>query len=134
MTSCSVWKSARPRQLWQTELVEDLFVKESGGEDDDETGPRFSTKRSFLAKLQLALLGYSSNDELLQFVYDLNLWTALGSKKNLQTGVPMRVLMTGHSFSPLYWRRVHNGPVDLVRQIGFPTIFFTMAPFEWAAP
>ena len=62
------------------------------------------------------------------------LWTALGSKKNLQTGVPMRVLMAGQSFSPLYWRRVHNGLVDLVRQIGFPTIFFTMAPFEWAAP
>ena len=33
----------------------------------------------------------------LLFVYDLNLWSSLGSKKNLNTGIPMRVMMRGNS-------------------------------------
>lgn len=90
---------------------------DDGDDSDDEAteGQRHSMKRSFLAKLQSPLLGYSGNFELLQFVYDLNLWSTLGSKKNLETGVPLRVMMAGHSFSPLYWKRVHNGLVELDR-------------------
>ena len=109
---------------------------QSDSSDDDADGAdgegdgRHSVKRSFLAKMLSPLLGYSSNFELLQFVYDLNLWTALGSKKNLGTGVPLRVLMKGHSFSPLYWKAVHNALIDLVRQVGLPKLFFTIAPLE----
>ncbi|CAK0870685.1 unnamed protein product [Prorocentrum cordatum] len=77
------------------------------------------------------LLGYGSNFELLQFVYDLNLWATLGAKKNLGLdNAPMRMLMKGHTFSPLYWKEVHNALVDLVRQVGFPKLFFTIAPWE----
>ena len=42
--------------------------------------------------------------------------------------------MSGHSFSPQYWKRMHNGLVDLVRQVGFPTVFFTLTPWELSAP
>eukprot|EP00969_Alexandrium_andersonii_P170404 7534608-Alexandrium_andersonii.AAC.1 len=80
-----------------------------------------------MAKCASPLLGYASTFELVQFVYDLNLWTALGAKKNLDVGVPMRVLMKGHSFSPLYWKEVHAALVDLVKQVGFPKLFFTIA-------
>jgi hypothetical protein len=80
------------------------------------------------------LLGYGAAFELLQFVYDLNLWSSLGAKRNIARGVPLRIMLRGHTFSPLYWKTVHNGLVDLVRQLGFPSIFFTMAPYEWAYP
>lgn len=95
---------------------------------------RHSTKRSFATKLFGPLLGYGADFELLQMVYDLNLWTALGSKKNAKSGIPMRLMMKGHSFSPEYWKAVHLSLVDLVKQVGFPTIFWTMAPFEPAFP
>jgi hypothetical protein len=95
---------------------------------------RHSTKRSFAAKIFGPLLGYGADFELLQMVYDLNLWTALGSKKNAKAGVPMRLMMKGHSFSPEYWKAIHLSLVDLVKQVGFPTIFWTMAPFEPAFP
>ena len=46
----------------------------------------------------------------------------------------MRILMAGHTFSKVYWKRVLNGLTDLVKQIGFPSLFFTMSPHEWSAP
>ena len=36
--------------------------------------------------------------------------------------------------SPIYWKRAHNGLTDLVRQVGFPKLFFTLAPSEWTLP
>ena len=46
----------------------------------------------------------------------------------------MRLMMAGSSFSPVYWKRVQNGLVDLVRQVGFPKFFWTLAPSEWTLP
>ena len=109
---------------------------EEDGDDDDDlvADGRHSIKRSFLAKLLSPLLGYSSNFELVQFVYDLNLWSALGAKRNVGSGAPLRVMMGGHTFSPIYWKRVHNALVDLVRQVGLPTLFWTISPYEWSFP
>eukprot|EP00959_Pyramimonas_sp_CCMP1952_P458211 9476255-Pyramimonas_sp.AAC.1 len=89
-----------------------------------------------MAKVLSPLIGYGTSFELLQYVYDLNLWSTLGSRKNLGLGdkVPMRVLMKGNSFSPLYWKEVHNGLIDLVRQVGMPKMFWTMSPYEYLAP
>ena len=42
----------------------------------------------------------------------------------------MRILMKGHPFSELYWKEVHQALIDLVRQVGFPKLFFTIAPYE----
>jgi hypothetical protein len=112
--------------------------QENSSKSDDEKvageGSRHSVKKSFLAKMHSPLLGYGASFELVQFVYDLCLWTDLGSKKNLKTGVPLRLMMRGHTFSPMYWKRVHHGLIDLVRQLGYPNLFFTMSPYEWSAP
>ena len=40
--------------------------------------------------------------------------------------------MKGHSFSPLYWKAVHWGLIDLVRQLGYPKLFWTLSPHEWS--
>jgi len=95
-------------------------------------GPH-SVKRWFTSMLFGKLLGYADNFELLQFVYDMNLWTTLGARRNLEAA-PMRIMMKGSSFTPLYWHAVKCGLVDLVRQCGFPKIFWTMAPYEWSQP
>ena len=101
---------------------------------EDEAWGRHSMKNSFMTKVLSPLIGYGSTFELVQYVYDLNLWTTLGSKKNLGYDVPLRVLMKGHSFSPLYWKEVHNALVDLVRQVGLPKLFWTISPLEYLAP
>ncbi|CAJ1393690.1 unnamed protein product, partial [Effrenium voratum] len=105
---------------------------EEEGADDDLV--RHSVKRLYNALALSSLLGYTEHYEILQFVYDLHLWSDLGAKRSLGTGVPMRLMMAGSSFSPIYWKRVHNGLTDLVRQVGFPKFFFTLAPSEWTLP
>ncbi|HIL57195.1 MAG TPA: hypothetical protein EYG39_04720, partial [Rhodothermales bacterium] len=124
-------RAAPPKKKMTQHVDSDDSAGEGSGDEGEE---RHSMKRSFLAKAQSPLLGYGADFELVQFVYDLNLWSALGSKKNLNTGVPLRILMAGHSFTGLYWKRIHQGLVDLVRQIGPPTLFWTLSPYEWGAP
>ncbi|CAJ1342196.1 unnamed protein product [Effrenium voratum] len=110
--------------------------REDAGEDlpDDAGTAPHSVKRLFGALALGSLLGYDGNFPLLQFAYDLGLWTSLGSKRNLQLRVPMRIMMRGEAFSPLYWRGVHLALLDLVRQVGLPQLFFTLAPYEWSFP
>jgi hypothetical protein len=103
-------------------------------DDDDKKTREHSIKKSFQAKLLSPLLGYASDYELLQYVYDLHLWTDLGAKANLQKGVPMRILMKQHTMSPLYWDDVKHGLFDLVQQIGFPLLYWTFSPFEMSYP
>ena len=81
------------------------------------------------------LIGYGTDYALFQFVYDLHMWTMLGSKKNVgQDKVPLRIMLKGASFSPHFWRLRHLALIDAQRQLGFPTLFFTMSPYEWSFP
>ena len=109
-------------------------------EEDDVESPlhflkdsaRQSLKASFLAKVMSSVIGYASDYELAQFVYDLWLWSSLGAKH--ASGVQMRVALAGKPFSPEYWRTRHFALLDLQRQLGYPTLFVTTAPHEWSSP
>ena len=103
-------------------------------EDDADTKPKASLKRIYDALALGIRLGYTEHFHLLQFLYDLHLWTDIGSKKNLHRDCPMRLMLAGSSFSPVYWKRVFSGLVDMVRQCGFPKFFWTLAPSEWTMP
>eukprot|EP00973_Karenia_brevis_P093398 12417137-Karenia_brevis.AAC.1 len=46
----------------------------------------------------------------------------------------MRGALSGRVFSPEYWRTKHMALVDLQRQLGWPALFITLAPFEWSSP
>jgi hypothetical protein len=128
------------REREQRPAVEDEddegWGEDDGDAEEDEGGDeqRHSTKRLFAARAMGPFLGLASNFDVVQFVYDLNLWSVLGSKKNMAGGVPMRIMMRGHSFSPLYWKSLHGALIDLVRQIGLPKIFWTFSPYEWSFP
>ena len=102
-------------------------------EGDDATESRQSLKASFVAKLLSPVLGYGSDPQLLHFVYDLWLWSRLGGAKNA-AGVSLRVALGGNSFSPVFWQTWHAALLDLQKQVGFPTLFVTLAPFEWSFP
>ena len=110
-------------------------------EEDDMESPlhflkdsaRQSLKASFLAKVMSSVIGYASDYELAQFVYDLWLWSSLGGAKHA-SGVQMRVALAGKPFSPEYWRTRHFALLDLQKQLGYPTLFVTIAPYEWSSP
>ena len=120
------------------------------GEDEDEVDPyaepdeegdddaidcvRHSVRKSFAAKALGPLLEYGANYEILHFVYDLVLWSEIGSKKNLGYDIPMRLMMAGHPMSPLYWHAAKNALTDMVKQCGYPKLFITQAPFEKSMP
>ena len=94
---------------------------------------RSSLKQSFLAKVFSGIIGYGVQYELFQFVYDLWLWTTVGSAKQ-KSSVPLRITLSGRPYSPEYWKRKHAGLLDLQRQLGYPTLFLTIAPYEWSFP
>ena len=108
----------------------------SSDDEDEEQRPQEKQciKRSFQTKLLSPLLGYGADFELLQYVFDLHLWTDLGSKRNCAGDTKMRFMMKGHSMSPMYWDDVKFGLFDLVRQLGYPDIYWTLAPWEPSFP
>ena len=59
--------------------------------------------------------------------------SALGAKKNT-VEAPLRLAMAGYSSSPEYWQTRHAALVDVVKQLGLPTLFITIAPYEWSFP
>ena len=122
------------------ETLEDVYnadVEAYEEYEDELQDSMSSTKRWYQALAMCAVYDYGAANDLLQFAWDLNLWTSIGSKRNVMgsdTNVPLKVMMKGNSFSPLYWRKAHLALVDLVRQRGPPNIYFTMSPYEWTMP
>ena len=111
--------------------------EEEAEEDEEKEERRHSIKRSFQTKLLSPLLGYGNDFQLLQYVYDLHLWTDLGSKRNQADrlgGHAMRLMMKGRPMSPLYWSDLKYALFDLVRQLGFPHLYWTLAPYERSYP
>jgi hypothetical protein len=142
---CALW----PTLYWCTELCETVEratdarrLQRQGeqavlNEDEDPENPgdgRHSVKLSFMRKVLGPIIGYSQDFELLQFVYDLALWSRIGGGKNACQGVPLRIVLKGETFSPLYWREKHQALIDMQRQCGFPALFRTMAPWEFSFP
>ena len=93
-----------------------------------------SAKASYIAKVLGPIAEYGANYDLFQFVYDLWLWSSAGGKKNKGLACPLHLTMGQYSFSPEYWQTRHAALMDMVRQLGFPTLFITIAPYEWSFP
>ena len=93
-------------------------------------------KRGFLRKVLPPVVGYGAEYSLLHFVYDLSLWTTIGTKKNLaaRTNVALRHLLKGSPWTPEYWRVRHQAVLDMQRQCGHAGLFRTRAPFERTFP
>ena len=152
---CAVW----PHLYWRTDMCE-TYVRsqdkrrlqkklrwqqprhrrgqdkdiEDQEEEADIDGPkRHSAKASFLAKVHSCVAGYSSDPDLLHFIWDLWLWSAVGGAKNA-SGVHIREALAGKPFSPELWRTYHMALVDLQKQVGWPSLFITIAPYEWSFP
>eukprot|EP00973_Karenia_brevis_P076482 10625604-Karenia_brevis.AAC.1 len=75
-------------------------------------------------------VSFSLSYEILHFAFDLSLWTSIGAKKNVRSGMPLRLMLQGELFSPHYWKTCHLACVDIIRQRGYPRLFWTLAPFE----
>ena len=119
----------RPEQLR-------LAAGDSGSEEEEggEDSGRQSIKKSFMKKVLGPIAGYAEDFELLQFVYDLSLWSRIGGGKNACKHIPLRLVLKGETFSPLYFKTRHAALIDLQRQCGHPQIFKTMAPWEPSFP
>ena len=93
-------------------------------------------KRGFIRKVLSPLIGYGTDYELLHFVYDLSMWTTVGTKKNIarHTDVPLRVVLSGCPWTPQYWRIRHSAVIDMQRQCGSAALFRTRAPYEITFP
>ena len=123
-------------QARQQRAKDQVHADDSDSEVDLDTGveERHSAKTSFMAKLLSPVLGYGNDYKLLQYLYDLSMFSALGGAKNAQRHIPLRVLLKGAKFSPAYWKVRHYALLDLQRQLGYPTLFITIAPYEWSFP
>ena len=87
-------------------------------EEDEEAEPPadvVGVKRHYMALLSSPILDVGLSYEILHFSYDLNLWSDLGSKRNLQLGLPMRLMLKNHSFSSEYWKDMQGSCSIMVK-------------------
>jgi len=70
----------------ENEIEEDMV---DVGTDFIEEG-RHSGKANFMAKVHSRVIGYGTDYELMQYMYDLNMWSAIGGGKNAVRGTPLR--------------------------------------------
>ena len=144
---CALW----PHLYWCVDMTE-TYVRsqdarrlqrarrqqEEDSEEDLDIGEqktsRQSAKASYLAKAHSALIGYNSEPLLLHFVYDLWLFTTIGGAKNSAGTGTVREALATKPYSPELWRTYHTALVDLQRQVGWPSLFVTIAPYEWSFP
>jgi hypothetical protein len=124
---CESFERLNQQRLEQLQRQEGRTSKHQGDaqsfDSEAEGEGRRNIKRSFQAKLFSPLLGYGTDFCLLQYVYDLHLWTDLGSKRNQAGSTAMRIMMSGHPMSPLFWQDIMYGLFDLARQLGFPDVY-----------
>ena len=104
-------------------------------EDDDEQ-PHGRIRQLFLTQVFSPLVGYGADYDLLHFVYDLSMWTTIGTKKNIAAAhaVPLRLVLKLCPWAPQYWRIRHQAVIDLQRQCGNASLFRTRAPYERTFP
>ena len=129
------------RQAARRTGLSDSSEEELEEDDDAEEGKvpklkegRHSIRRSFLKKVFSPVVGYSEDYELLHFVYDLVMWSALGGTKNSAKGISLSLALKQAPFAPSYWRVRHLALMDLQRQCGMPKLFRTRAPLERSFP
>eukprot|EP00971_Amphidinium_carterae_P188119 3733898-Amphidinium_carterae.3 len=67
-------------------------------------------------------------------MFDLSVWSDVGSKKNILYGHEMWRVMKGAPWTPMYWKVRHAAALDMQAQCGMPVAFLTWAPLEWSAP
>ena len=120
------------------EAAEGAGVGDVEGEDDDAiaASKMGRIKRGFIRKVLSPVIGYGADYQLLHFVYDLSMWTTIGTKRNIATrcGVPLRLLLKGSPWTPQYWRVRHQALIDMQRQCGNASLFRTRAPYERTFP
>ena len=92
-------------------------------------------KRGYIRKVLSPVMGYGDY-HLLHFVFDLSMWTTIGTKKNVanRTGVALRHLLKRSPWTPEYWRLHHRAVLDMQRQCGNAALFRTRAPYERSFP
>ena len=124
---CALW----PHLYWRTDMTE-TYVRHSDArrarrlpahpawdeleEEDPAAGRRHSAKGSFLSKVRSSVLGYGTDALLLQYVYDLWLFTTIGGARHSTSGT-IREALASKPYSPELWRHYHAALVDLQRQI-----------------
>ena len=147
---CALW----PHLYWDLGLCETVArlsdvrrkQKPGPGEDSEGSGPedweaadgeqqgRHSLKRNYLSKALGPIADYAGDHELVQFVFDLSVWSDIGGKKGALQGIPMWQAMKGAAWTPQFWKVRHAAALDMQAQCGYPAAFVTVAPFEWSAP
>ena len=120
----------------EDEAEDAMEEEEEDGAVEIEEGKQGRIKRGFMRKVLSPIMGYGADYELLHFVYDLSLWTTVGTKRNLASrhGVALRHMLKGCPWTPEYWRVRHQAVIDMQRQCGNADLFRTRAPYERTFP
>ena len=130
----------RRRAAWQQQTGDS--TSSSDGDEPERAESRIACsrlgriKRGFLRKVLSPVIGYGLDYTLLHFVYDLSMWTTVGTKKNIarQHDAPLRLILSSCPWTPQYWRIRHQAVIDMQRQCGNAALFRTRAPYERSFP
>ena len=90
----------------------------------------------YMHKFLSPVVDFSINFDILQYQYDCWLFKIITGAVNASKASgcsPNRSLENG-SFSKTFWQHQNLFLIDAVHQFGFPSLFITISPYEWAFP
>ena len=139
--------------------MEDEDKEDFAAGDAEEADPEITaaeqgrSRRGFIRKVLSPIIGYGADYFLLHFVFDLSMWTTVGTKKNLaaRTGVALRHLLhervaldtavlacsppgsAGHAKA---MRKCHSVPDEgtIRKVLSIPRMGHARAGNPWASP
>lgn len=136
---CALWPHLFVETAWCMSVARGSAKRkrpareEESSEEEDAAGARGSCKDAFMALAMSEVPGFASEYDLLHFAYDQWLFATLTGAAAI-AGDNLRNVLGNKQFSPAYWRWQHLKLVDGVRQLGQPSVFLTLAPYEWTFP
>jgi ATP-dependent DNA helicase PIF1 len=95
-----------------------------------------SAKAEFVSKVLGHIVDWKVSYPMLQFQFDRYVFQQTMTRHHIAAEHDMDA---GHAFenkhwTPAYWRRHHAVLQDICDQLGPPSLFFTIAPWEWDFP
>lgn len=136
MSENSAKRGTAPRGSEEQTCLQRTAPSEEAAQTDEDILPastRQSAKANFTSKIFSPLLGHAADPKLVQTIYDLWLWSAVGGARH-GSGIGARESLASKPFSPEFWHSKHVALTDLQRQAGLPQLFITVAPYEWSFP
>lgn len=132
----AIWPHLYSHHTWCESHLETSSGWSAPFEKGHKVSNYASMKAAFVQKLTCEIIDFGARYDLLQFQFDRFVFKdcLIKSSVSLQRGSQGHCFYDNRHWSPGHWQKHHRVLVDLVTQLGEPSLFVTISPYEWSFP